>query len=304
MHDTPWPFIGTEALSNGLIPERSMRKGFEQLYPGVFVPRGAEPTARQRAEAAWLWSKRRGVVAGSSAAAILGTKWVDGGQSAELIHDNPWPPARLIARNETLGVGEWIDIGPMRLTNASRTGFDIGRHTVSRVQAVQRLDALASSTGMTVAAIEDVAAVHPGLRGLMRLRRVLPLVDGGAESPQETVARLALVDAGLPAPQTQFRVFGRYGEIIARIDMVYSDVKVGIEYDGPQHWTDPAVRQRDIDTQFELTALGWIIIRVSRDLLKYRRRTYVERVEQALRKRGFALPSKLNLTTESRRRAS
>ena len=86
--------------------------------------------------------------------------------------------------------------------------------------------------------------------------------------------------------------------------MAYGDVKVGIEYDGPQHWTDPAVRQRDIDKQFELTALGWIIIRVSRDLLKYRRRTYVERVEQALRARGFAFPPRLNLTTECRRRAS
>jgi very-short-patch-repair endonuclease len=82
-------------------------------------------------------------------------------------------------------------------------------------------------------------------------------------------------------------VFGDFGEFIARIDMSYDEVKVGIEYDGPQHWTDPAVRQRDIDKQFELTRLGWLIIRVSRDLLKYRRGTYVARVEHALRERGF-----------------
>ena len=257
MYELPWPFIGTEALANETIPERAMRKSYQQLYPGVFVPRGVEPTAGQRAEAAWLWSKRRGVVAGSSAAAILGAKWVDGSQPAELMHDNQRPPPRLIVRNETLESGESID-GAMRVTTAARTGFDIGRHTVSRVQAVQRLDALTSATGVTVAAIEDVVRAHPGVRGLTRLRRVLPLVDGGAESPQETVARLALIDAGLPAPQTQFRVFGRYGEIIARTDMAYPEVMVGIEYDGPQHWTDPAVRQRDIDKQFELTALGLV----------------------------------------------
>lgn len=303
MYELPWPFIGTEALANETIPERAMRKSYQQLYPGVFVPRGVEPTAGQRAEAAWLWSKRRGVVAGSSAAAILGAKWVDGSQPAELMHDNQRPPPRLIVRNETLESGESID-GAMRVTTAARTGFDIGRHTVSRVQAVQRLDALTSATGVTVAAIEDVVRAHPGVRGLTRLRRVLPLVDGGAESPQETVARLALIDAGLPAPQTQFRVFGRYGEIIARTDMAYPEVMVGIEYDGPQHWTDPAVRQRDIDKQFELTALGWFIIRVSRDLLKYRRATYVARVEHALRDRGFVFPPSLNLTTEKRRLAS
>jgi hypothetical protein len=129
---------------------------------------------------------------------------------------------------------------------------------------VQRLDALANATGVTVGDVEAVAAAHPGGRGLKALRAVLPLVDGGAESPQETVARLALIDAGLPAPQTQVEVFGEYGEFVARIDMAYDAVKVGIEYDGPQHWTDPAVRQRDIDKQFELTRLGWSIIRVSR----------------------------------------
>jgi very-short-patch-repair endonuclease len=112
-------------------------------------------------------------------------------------------------------------------------------------------------------------------------------MDGGAESPQETLGRLILIDAGLPAPKTQFRVFDDYGQFVARLDMAYDDVLVGIEYDGPQHWTDPAVRQRDIDKQFRLNELGWLVIRASRDLLRYRRATYVARVEDALRARGF-----------------
>lgn len=287
MSDPPWPFVGAEALAARAMPERAMRQGCEQLYPGVFVPRGITPSARQRAEAAWLWSKRRGVVAGQSAAAMLGVKWVDGSQPAELIHDNRKTPAGLIVRTETLAPGETLDLGAMQVTTAARTAFELGRYTTRRVQAVQRLDALANATGVTVGDVEAVAAAHPGVRGLKALRAVLPLVDGGAESPQETVARLALIDAGLPAPQTQFEVFGEYGEFVARIDMAYDAVKVGIEYDGPQHWTDPAVRQRDIDKQFELTRLGWSIIRVSRDLLRYRRATYLARVEHALRERGF-----------------
>lgn len=192
----------------------------------------------------------------------------------------------------------------MQVTSVARTAFDVGRHTAKRVQSVQRLDALMNATGVETADIEALAAAHPGVRGLRRLRSVLPLVHGGAESPQETVAKLALVDAGLPAPSTQFNVFGAYGEFVARVDTAYDDVKVGIEYDGPQHWTDPAVRQRDIDKQFELTALDWFIIRVSRDLLKYRRPTYVARVEAALRERGFVFPPTVSLTTEHRLRAS
>jgi hypothetical protein len=47
------------------------------------------------------------------------------------------------------------------------------------------------------------------------------------------------------------------------------------------------VRQLDIDKQFELQQMHWHMIRVSRDLLKYRRATYVHRVETVLRERGL-----------------
>lgn len=287
MSDIPWPFVGTEALANHLLPERTIRTRYEQLYPSVYVPRGVDLSARQRAEAAWLWSKRRGVVAGQSAAAMLGTKWVDDDKAPELIHDNRNAPDGLIVRSETLSPGEALGIGAMKVTAPARTAFDVGRHTVSRVLAVQRLDALANATGVKAVDVEAVMAAHRGVRGMLRLRRVLPLVDGGAESPPETVARLALIDAGLPAPRTQVEVFGRFGEFIARVDMAYEDVKVAIEYDGPQHWTDPLVRQRDIDKGVALADLRWHVIRVSSDLLYHRRGTYVHRVSTALRERGF-----------------
>lgn len=304
MAELHWPFIGAEALAARLIPERAMRTLYEPLYPGVYVPWGVTPSATERAEAAWLWSRRRAVVAGPSAAAMLGAKWVDGTRPAELIHDNRRPPPNLVVHTDALALGETQDIDQIRVTNAARTAFDLGRRTRSRITAIQRLDALANATGVNVFEIEAVMAAHPGARGLPRLRTVLPLMDGGAESPPETAARLALVDAGLPAPTTQFEVFGRYGEFIARLDMAYEDGKIGIEYDGPQHWTDPAVRQRDIDKQFELTALGWVVIRVSRDLMRYRRRDYVSRVLTALRERGVACPPIVQPATGQRRVAS
>ena len=240
MSEFPWPFLGAEALAAQALPERAMRKAYEPLYPGVFVPRGVKPSAGQRATAAWLWSRRRSVVAGRSAAVMLGDKWVDGALPAELNYYNRKSPKGIIVRAEDLAPGEVQCIGDMQVTNAARTAFDIGRHTQQRVQAVKRLDALSNATGVTRADVEAVIAAHPGARGLPRLRRVLPLMDGGAESPQETVARLVLVDAGLPAPTTQVKIFGRYGEFLARVDMAYEEVKVAIEYDGPQHWEDPA----------------------------------------------------------------
>jgi hypothetical protein len=278
---------GTEALSARLLHEHTMRTRYEQIYPGVYVPKDTDVSAIQRATAAWLWSKRRGIVAGQSAAAVLRTKWIAGGDPAELIHDNRRAPTKLVVRTEYLSPDEVTVVGEMRVTSPARTAFDIGRRTVGRVQAVQRLDALANATRVSIDDVEAVATAHAGVRGLRRLRSVLPLMDAGAESPQETDARLALIDSGLPAATTQHVIRGRYRELIARVDMAYEGVKVAIEYDGPQHWTDPIIRQRDIDKGYELNDLGWAVIRVSRDLLYYRRATYVRRVETLLRERGM-----------------
>ena len=72
MDELAWPFKGSEVLAARAIPERAMRKWYVPVYPDVYAPRGAELTAEQRARAAWMWSGRRGVVAGQSAAALLG----------------------------------------------------------------------------------------------------------------------------------------------------------------------------------------------------------------------------------------
>jgi very-short-patch-repair endonuclease len=109
-------------------------------------------------------------------------------------------------------------------------------------------------------------------------------MDGGAESPQETRTRLVLVDAGLPRPRTQIWVDEW------RVDMGYDEFKVGVEYEGEQHWTNPRIRAYDIDRHAELLARGWVIVRVSADMLRYRQRVIVERTCEALRAAGAEWP--------------
>lgn len=282
-----WPFLGAEALAAGAVPERAMRVFYEPVYPGVYSPAGIALSAAQRAQAAWLWSRRRGVVAGNSAAALLGVKWVSPSLDAELVHDNRKPPAGIVVHSDKLAPQELLTVEGIAVTTPARTAFDIGRRTANRLHAVQRLDALSNATDVKIADVEAVVAEHPGARGLVRLRRLLPLVDGGAESPQETRTRLVLIDAGLPKPQTQIRVYSEYGDFVARIDMGYRELRVGIEYDGPQHWTDPQQRDRDIDRYTALLELGWTMIRVSSELLRYRQGTFVARVVAAMRAAGW-----------------
>ncbi|OBK26023.1 hypothetical protein A5634_25180 [Mycobacterium asiaticum] len=282
-----WPFLGAEALASKVIPERAMRSLYEPVYPGVYGPAGIELTARERACAAWLWSRRDGVVAGNSAAALLGAKWVSPSLDAELVHGNRRAPPGIVVHSDSLPAHEILTIDGIAVTTPARTAFDIGRRTAHRLSAIQRLDALLNATDVKIEDVEAVVAQHPGARGLVRLRKTLPLVDGGAESPQETRTRLALVDAGLPKPQTQIRVYNEYGDFVARIDMAFEEFRVGIEYDGVQHWTDAEQRARDIDRHAALIDLGWTIIRVSSELLRYRLGTFIARVVAALQAAGW-----------------
>jgi hypothetical protein len=52
---------------------------------------------------------------GLSAAAMLGTKWIDRFQPAELVHDNRRPPPNLIVRSEVLFPGEIAKFGDMQV---------------------------------------------------------------------------------------------------------------------------------------------------------------------------------------------
>ncbi len=125
-----------------------------------------------------------------------------------------------------------------------------------------------NATQLAAADVGEVIDRHPGARGLNRLRRVLELVDGGAESPYESLTRLILVQAGLPPPQTQVRAVDEFGFTVARVDMAWPEKRVAVEYDGAHHWTDPRQRRRDIERLAELESLGWIVIRISSDMLR------------------------------------
>ena len=174
-------------------------------------------------------------------------------------------------------------------TTPARTAFDLGRRE-GLISAVTHLDALARATNLKAVDVEALMPRHPRVRGLVQLRRVLSLMDGGAESSQETRTRLLLVRAGLPKPETQIVVVNEIGYPFARIDMGYRELRVGIEFDGAQHWTDPAQRTADIDRYAELVSLGWRIVRVSSDLLRYRPEVVVARVCAALRDAGADWP--------------
>lgn len=258
------PFIGSEALASGALTRYRLRSRFVALHPDVYIQRDADLTAVTRAHAAWLWSRRRGVVAGQSAAALHDAKWVDHRGPAQLVYEHRRPPPGIRTWSESVSPDEIQLIGGIPATTAARTAFDLACRNPTAA-AVAAIDALARATRLNVEQVQRLAERYKGHRNIRRARRALALVDAGAESPRETWLRLLLIEAGYPRPRTQIPVYGEYGELVAVLDMGWEDVKLAVEYEGDHHRTDRRQFNRDIARYEALADLGWMAIRVTAD---------------------------------------
>ena len=89
------PFVGSEAVAAGVASQRQLRRRYTRVFRNVYVSEGTELTHAVRARAAWLWSGRRGVIAGFSAAGLYGSEWVDATRPVDIIHDNRYGPPGL-----------------------------------------------------------------------------------------------------------------------------------------------------------------------------------------------------------------
>lgn len=255
------PFIGTEAIASGILRRHQLRSRFHAIFPDVYVRHDQQVSLRQRAFAAWLWSHRRGVLAGLTAAAWHGSRWVDENVPVELIWSNARPPHGLQTYDVTLRDGEFVVLANVPVTTPPRTAFDIGRLRPTGF-AVAQIDALLRAAGVKVHEVAALADQHPGTRGLRQLETALQLVDPGSQSPKETWLRLLLIRSGLPRPSTQIPVMTADGKQVYYLDMGWEELMVAVEYDGEHHRLDRWQYSRDIRRREALDRLGWIVIRV------------------------------------------
>lgn len=284
---TTEPFLGSAAMAEGRLTLHRLRTRYRQLYRDVYLPPDVELTAAMRATGAWLSLGDGITLAGTSAAALYGTKWLDPCQPAEVIRRDRHQQAGIVVHTHRLGGDEVTRLRGMRVTTPARTAFDLGRTRPAEV-AIPMLDALLRATDLAPAAVHAVADAWPGARGVRRLRSVLELVDGGAESPRESTLRLLLVNAGLPRPQTQIEFRDGWGRVRIRVDLGWREWRVAVEYDGVQHWADARQRSWDIERLALLEASGWTVVRVSAEMLA-RPDAIVRRVAAKLRAAGCPL---------------
>jgi Transcriptional regulator, AbiEi antitoxin/Protein of unknown function (DUF559) len=261
-------------LSAGEIRSRARRGDLLPLRRGVYAS-----TAQARALEGLAGAKQLLTIA--AAAALAGPDAVVSHQSAatlqriDLIGPTmslvtlTWPPVRgwrsppgvrlhagkLPAAHVTAEVG-------LLITTPARTVIDLAR-TLDFRGGVVAADSALHNKLTTVDELRSVLAACPLRSGIGRAAAVLDFADGLAESPLETIARIAFRDGGLPPPELQVWLGGTT-EPAARVDFYWPKYRTIAEADGAMKYKDPlrasAQLRRDAILRadgFELVHFGW-----------------------------------------------
>jgi hypothetical protein len=220
-----WPIIGSEEIASGALTRGKLRWNYTAVHPDVYVGNDSQQDMFTNAYAAWLWTRRRGIVAGAAAAAVYGVDTDVDSAGIELIGQRGRPRPGIIVRDERIDLDEIHVIAGMKVTSPGRTALDLARHR-PRDEAVVLLDHLSAVTGVEYKQATALMLKYSGAVGIPRACVALELMDGGTLCAEETRLRLMFHDAGLPEPRTGIRL--RDGLDEAVIGMGWDWLKVGV----------------------------------------------------------------------------
>ncbi len=149
-----------------------------------------------------------------------------------------------------------VEVHGIRCTSPLRTWAEL-----AEMLGVGQLTAISDrliSRHHQMATRKDLERMHRrflGGRGSKRRRLAVDLADERAESPRESELRVLLIQSGLPVPQSNVEIFDG-SRFVARVDLLYPDERLIIEYDGDHH-RDPHQWSRDQSRRAELESLGY-----------------------------------------------
>jgi hypothetical protein len=148
------------------------------------------------------------------------------------------------------------------VTTPARTVVDLAR-TLSFKAGVVTADSALRRTLVTKTELTAVLASCARWPGARRAAAVIDFADGLAESPLESIARIAFKDCGLPPPELQVWLGGT-DEPIGRVDFYWKQYLTIAEVDGAMKYADPerarAQLRRDSmfrDDGFEVVHFTW-----------------------------------------------
>ena len=162
----------------------------------------------------------------------------------------------------TLSADHVTAFGRLPVTTPARTVVDLAR-TLSFRAGVVTTDSALHRQLVTKAELRQVLTDCRRWPGARQAAAVIDFADGRAESPLESIARIAFNDCGLPPPELQVWLGGTV-EPIGRVDFYWKQYRTIAEVDGALKYADPhrarAQLRRDSlfrDEGFEVVHFTW-----------------------------------------------
>lgn len=181
--------------------------------------------------------------------------------------------SRPSTRNDPLVARHVIDLAPdertvvhgLPVTTLARTVLDYACSMPGDAALV--VADCAVRAGLDLAEVDRLLSRARGRRGVVGARTVLERTDAGAATPGESLTRWALLDGGLPRPETQVPVPTRLGSFV--LDMGWRERRVGVEFDGQVKYsgafgdTSTGAVFAEKRRQDALEERGWRLLRVT-----------------------------------------
>jgi hypothetical protein len=145
----------------------------------------------------------------------------------------------------------------VRVTGPNRTIADVARSSTLEA-AVCIADGYLRQRLTTMSSLRAYAFSLVGPRRGMAMK-VANLADPGSGSVFETITRLLLRSAGLPAPLTQYTISDQDGNWIARVDFAWPEARLVLECDGFEHHSSRDAFHRDRRRWNALSRAGWVV---------------------------------------------
>lgn len=168
------------------------------------------------------------------------------------------------AHHLTLVDGDVVIWKGIRMTSVARTWIDLAAVlTLSELVAAGDAVLWRKHPLSTRARLRYAVDAYSGRRGVADLRRALPLLTDRADSPPESELRVAILEAGLPAPEINAPVSSPDGAFVAQPDLSWRRYRTALEYEGDHHRVDRSQWFEDIRRINELQKIRWAGIRAS-----------------------------------------
>lgn len=288
------PFTTAEAQTRGLTRPELRGHGVTGVSQGLYRPADWVFTLREAARS--LCAATPGAWISHSTAARLHElvlpPWLSDSNELHFSKARNLPQIRrkgITAHRVTAFDDEVETDGNLRISTRARTWLDLARilpltdlvclgDQLIRIPRPEFEDR--QSPYVTMESLRAMVGRHRNLQGIVHARESLDLMRVGADSPPETLLRLAMNDAGLPEPELQLTLWNGRGTPSA--DAGYRSRRIALQYDGAHH-LDEVQRHSDRRRDKAFEAAGWIVLIFTEADLADGFETAVHRIRAALR---------------------